>query len=221
MVSTGAGLTTATGALANQITTTGILNAIATLATTNGYLVKNGSTTEARTLTGTANQIAITNGDGTTGNPVFSLAAPVRVPTNPAFQAYNANPVVNVTGDGTTFEVTWDTESYDRGTNFADPAFTAPVTGKYLLTVKFAVIGLTTYVQSTTQIVTSNRTIKELIAFVPTSGTSCSTSIEIIVDMDAADTATYTLAVSGNGSDAGDILGAADLRNAVSGSLIC
>jgi len=48
------------------------LDAIAALGST-GYAVRTAANTWAqRTLTGTANQVSVTNGDGTTGNPVFS-----------------------------------------------------------------------------------------------------------------------------------------------------
>lgn len=51
------------------------LTNLAGLDGTAGYLVKTAAGTHTRrTLTGTAQEVAITNGDGTTGNPVFSLA---------------------------------------------------------------------------------------------------------------------------------------------------
>ena len=53
------------------------LTNLAGLDATAGYLVKTAANTHTRrTLTGTAQEISVTNGDGTTGNPVFSLAAP-------------------------------------------------------------------------------------------------------------------------------------------------
>jgi hypothetical protein len=53
------------------------LTNLASLDATAGYLVKTGANTHTRrTLTGTSQEISVTNGDGTTGNPVFSLAAP-------------------------------------------------------------------------------------------------------------------------------------------------
>ena len=42
----------------------------------------------------------------------------------------------------------------------------------------------------------------------------------IIVDMDAADTATLALVISGEGSDVVDIEGAADARTSLSGMLV-
>lgn len=52
-----------------------LLTALAALNGTPGILVQTGATSfDKRTLTGTANQIAISNGDGTGGNPTFSLS---------------------------------------------------------------------------------------------------------------------------------------------------
>ncbi len=66
------GIGTHTGGLANQLMLLGLLSNIYNVGTTNGYLVKNGSAAAARTLTGNT-QIKVTNGDGTVGDPVFSL----------------------------------------------------------------------------------------------------------------------------------------------------
>ena len=49
------------------------LSAIAGLPVTSGVLVSNGSGLVTRTVTGTANQITVTNGDGVAGNPVLSI----------------------------------------------------------------------------------------------------------------------------------------------------
>ena len=52
------------------------LTAIAALDATAGFLSKTAANTYARrTLTGTAGVLSITNGDGTVGNPVFSIDA--------------------------------------------------------------------------------------------------------------------------------------------------
>src|SRR5210317_1255233 len=131
VVDTTSGLGTHTGGLANQITTTGLLNALATLATATGLLAKNGSTVAARTLTGVANQTAVTNGDGASGNPTVGLAAIVTTSTQPAFSAYQSTPIVDVTGDGTNYDLVFDTEQYDQNGDFVPGTgtFTAPVTG--------------------------------------------------------------------------------------------
>jgi hypothetical protein len=57
------------------------LSAVAGLSTT-GLIARSGAgTATTRTITGTANQIAVTNGDGVAGNPTLSLPADVVIPT--------------------------------------------------------------------------------------------------------------------------------------------
>lgn len=62
------------------------LTAVAALDSSAGYLVMTAADTFAkRTLTGTSNQVTITNGDGTTGNPVFSLPQSIHTSATPQF----------------------------------------------------------------------------------------------------------------------------------------
>lgn len=62
------------------------LDAVAALDATAGYLVKTGAAAYARrTLTGTANQVTITNGDGTAGNPVFATPQDIHSGATPQF----------------------------------------------------------------------------------------------------------------------------------------
>lgn len=57
-----------------------LLDALDALATA-GFLVKTGASAFGRrTLTGTTNQIAVSNGSGSAGDPVFSLASPLTTP---------------------------------------------------------------------------------------------------------------------------------------------
>jgi hypothetical protein len=51
--------------------------------TANGIAVRTAAgTTAARTITGTANQVTVVNGDGVAGNPTLSLPAAVNVTTS-------------------------------------------------------------------------------------------------------------------------------------------
>jgi hypothetical protein len=78
VVDTTSGLGTHTGGLANQIMTTGLLNALAQLATiNNGLLAKSGTSVNPRTITPTANQTTVSNGDGVSGNPVVGLTSTI------------------------------------------------------------------------------------------------------------------------------------------------
>jgi len=79
------GIGTATGPLANQLIILGLLKNIYQLATTAGFISKDGSNAHARTMTGTANQVAVANGDGVSGNPTFSL--PSTIYTNISFDS--------------------------------------------------------------------------------------------------------------------------------------
>jgi hypothetical protein len=71
------GIGTHTGGLANQLYLLGILASIFQNATPTGLLAKNGSTASAVTITGTANKITVTNGDGSGGNPTLTLPATI------------------------------------------------------------------------------------------------------------------------------------------------
>lgn len=53
--------------------------------------------------------------------------------SQPAFNAYNSNSPANVTGDGTTYKVAFDTTIFDQASNFntSTYTFTAPIAGKY------------------------------------------------------------------------------------------
>ena len=76
---TSTGIGTHVGMLANQLYLLGNLASIYKLnipTPTAGFLAINGNAASALTLTGTANQIAITNPQGIAGNPVFSLISP-------------------------------------------------------------------------------------------------------------------------------------------------
>jgi len=144
VVDTTSGLGVHTGGLANQITTTGLLLAIAQLVTPVGLLAANGSTIAPVTITPVANQTSVTNGNGVGGNPTIGLAAIVTSTTQPAFSAYANAPIAAVTGDGTNYIANYNTVAYDQNSNFsAGTTFTAPVNGIYYFTYSMVLTGLT------------------------------------------------------------------------------
>lgn len=62
------------GVLLNQLIILGLLKNIYQIATASGFIAKNGSLANARTLTSSnTNRITIANGDGAAGNPLFNL----------------------------------------------------------------------------------------------------------------------------------------------------
>lgn len=101
------------------------LDAVAALDATVGYLVKTGAATYARrTLTGTANQVSVTNGDGSIGNPVFSLPQDIHTAATPTFARMTINGRIlgaqgadvasandlTLGADGNVFEITGTTQ---------------------------------------------------------------------------------------------------------------
>jgi len=127
-----------------------------------------------------------------------------------AFSAVVSSQIPNVTGNATEYPIVFNSETYDYGSNYnnATGVFTAPATGKYLLSTAVRITvgtAVTTYVA---KISTSNRDYVfyrgDTDNIRDGSGTfTCSGSF--VVDMDAADTARVTITVSGLGADTVDV----------------
>ena len=127
----------------NQLSMLGILLNLYVLGlsgTPTGFVSKNGDAVEARTLTGTTNEIDITNPAGVAGNPVFSMSAnyaPAAVPavlaTLPCFFITNNTPIANAWGDNALYTVVFDTSVVDvtSSYNVGTGVFTAPRAGNY------------------------------------------------------------------------------------------
>ena len=136
----------------------------------------------------------------------------IRNDLQPAFLCSVNGNQDDVTGDATTYTIPFATEIFDKANNFSSTTFTAPYTGKYLLT---ALINFHDTTSSHTlfnlNIITSNRAYRigngnpfnmmDVSTFLASGGS-------VIADMDAADTATVTLQVS-NGTKVIDVGGSA------------
>lgn len=139
----------------------------------------------------------------------------------PCFLAYNAATDDNQTGNAAIATVDFSTEVYDQGGDFASDTFTAPVTGRYLLTTTVLFINLTTAADTAVMnIVTSNRVYKVRLDMTDSMPSTMALSNAVIADMDASDTATITLIVTGEASDVVDIFGSSDAETQFSGCLI-
>lgn len=130
------GIQAGAGALANQLQLIGILPNIFTLgnAAATGFIVKNsaGVTAVVRTITGTTNQIAVTNGDGAAGNPNMALSPIVLNTTQPSFCAKKLNGQVLALGDNNIgFSVITGDKNFVQGGAYTPSVFTAPVDGVY------------------------------------------------------------------------------------------
>lgn len=139
---------------ANQLSLLGLVKSLYTLGQVagTGFISRNNTLSNSRTITGTANQIAVSNGDGAAGNPVISLPANV---TNSNQSSFLANSAVqsNVTGDGTNFVVPFTSVAvgptipplFNRGGNWNGAStYTAPVTGVYMVHSDLSLTGITT-----------------------------------------------------------------------------
>ncbi len=131
--------------------TTGISNAIPVVIDSSGQLGTAGGGSVITSLTGnsggavsaTGGNINV-RGDGSTiavaGNPgtsTLTISAIGGGGNSPSFFAYLFNTVSNVTGNGTVYQIIYDTLPYNLGGafNLGTSVFTAPVTGLYNFTV--------------------------------------------------------------------------------------
>jgi len=138
-------------------------------------------------------------------------------PLQPAFSAYLSSTQSNVTGDNTAYTIIFDTERFDQGSDYnnATGVFTAPVTGRYLLTTGISFDGSAGGgIECYIQIVTSNITYR--VVSIPTEarvtgfyGVSGNLiwGTGLLVDMDASDTA-YVSIASFSGSKTDTVTGA-------------
>lgn len=129
-----------------------------------------------------------------------SVAGEINYPLQPAFLAYLPSVDADQTGDGTSFtlgSVTALTEVFDQNADFATATFTAPITGRYYLGTNYMLQEMAAGTNTTNNaIVTSNNTYTLLNNANCFSGNN-SYGLGQFVDMDAADTATILIAISG------------------------
>ena len=142
------------------------------------------------------------------------IGGTLTTPSQPCFLAFNSAEDSNVTGNGTTVTVDFDSEVFDQGADFSADTFTAPVTSRYHLNTNVQLIGMTAVVadQVILTIVTSNRTYRGT-RFDLTNGlpTIIGLTLSVIADMDSGDTAIVQVVVSGEVSDVVDVEGNASI----------
>ncbi len=162
--------------------------------------------------------LSASNALGTTNVIHASTAGQINYPLQPVFFA-TMTTVTDVTGDGTNYTLLWDLEIFDVGGNLTTGVFTAPVTGRYLLSYNILVQQAVATMGRTSAFVTSNRIIRCTSDGQFTGNNEYSTCV--ICDMDASDTCTVTVALSG-GTKVVDVYGSAtsDPRSNFSGQLL-
>ena len=127
---------------------------------------------------------------GTTSHMIFDANGHITKPLQPAFSAGRSSTLTNVAIDS--FVTTnLNSEIYDVNSDFSDPNFTAPVTGKYQLSAVIYFNQLDAdagyYI---IRISTSNRVYDRVINMAGRSDENYSSyGISVLADMDASDTA--------------------------------
>lgn len=156
-----------------------------------------------------ATYLLVGNG-GSTGIAV-SDDGEVNMAAQPAFLAYNSATESDVTGAGANYSLGFDLEKFDIGSNFGEiggvGTFTAPITGKYFLSGRFDILGLTTDAAAVIPTMqTSNNNFGAESDGLSIDG-EYSTALVLVADMDANDTAIMKLQVTGIASNVVDIRG--------------
>tara|TARA_R100001230_G_C5546703_1_gene75633 strand:+ start:79 stop:582 length:504 start_codon:yes stop_codon:yes gene_type:complete len=147
-------------------------------------------------------------GEGISGVSI-SANSEITMSSQPAFSVHkNGTHQENFANDGSAVTVTWSTERFDNNNDFSSNTFTAPVTGKYLLTLVMRINTLDTvptyYIPT---IVTSNQSYRDIIDPNYASDLNYKAfKVVVVADMDASDTCTVTMQQSG-GDQASDING--------------
>lgn len=216
-----AAITALNNATANELVTVGAttteLDAESNLTFSGSALALTGTMTISSTLTMSGNvdlgSSLLVGNAGSTGIAISS-AGEVTMAAQPAVGAYNSSADDNQTGNGATATIDFDSEVYDQNADFASDTFTAPVTGRYEVHTRVSFDDATSAATAGyLSAVTSNRTWRlwnlDVGSIYGDGDVSCGGSA--IVDMDAADTMTITLKVSGESSDVNDIGGHATI----------
>lgn len=161
----------------------------------------------------------------TTQTPVYTNLGKYKASGQPAFLAYLATTATDKTGAGAVYQLGTDalTEVFDQDNNFnTNGTFTAPVTGKYMLSYQITWLGATAPTNIQAILTTSNRISNN---YWTTSAaatlTACSIGRSILIDMDANDTATVSISLIGDAGNTTDILGNAAADTFFSGYLVC
>lgn len=154
--------------------------------------------------------IAASSALGTTNVMRVATTGEINYPLQSAFLA-GSTLQSSVTGDGTTYTITYTSEIFDQNSDFdGTSTFTAPVTGRYQLSCNLCLGGLTaSHTNGICLISTSNRDYNVFTCAYGTirnSGNAIRALGSILADMDAADTCTITIQVSG-GTKVVNVLG--------------
>jgi len=162
----------------------------------------------------TNNTTAMTiNTDGSISSPVA-----------PTFHAEHSASQNNMSNSADT-TITWGVEEFDIGANFTSNTFTAPSTGKYLLSylVLTAAQDHDGSWYFMTKLITSNREYHwtyEIRSFMNTQPEFFPFHFSVVADMDASDTAHVVFRQAGGGDESTDVYGTQDHQHFFSGCMV-
>ena len=163
-------------------------------------------TLDASTLDIKSNTLA--GNGGTAGIQIDSTGA-VSMTSQPCMSAMVTATTTNVTGAGTSYTLVFGTERFDQNSDFdGTSTFTAPTTGKYLIVVTLRTSEESSMEDYILKVITSNKEYQDY--HNPTGlegGTNLIYTREavFIAEMDASDTLTIELDVTGGAGDTMDV----------------
>jgi len=144
--------------------------------------------------------LSLSGSNTLTGDVVITADGEVTMPTQPAFLGKVASQISNLSiGGASNTDIPFNTEVFDQGGNFASSVFTAPITGRYQLSLDMRLdavdSGTTDY---HFYLITSNRTIS--FSFSPRFSADANffpVVLSSLMDMDASDTAKIQYYITG------------------------
>lgn len=145
---------------------------------------------------------------GTTDTFIMTTAGERTMPLQPSFRAYLSATQNNVTGDGTSYPIIFNTEIFDQNSDYdnTNGTFTAPVTGRYLFFVNIFCQGITAAMSSYDCSLYVNSVLnsrhKKFAGSIAGDAVACST----IIPLTALDVVHVTVALGG-GTKTADVLG--------------
>ena len=152
-------------------------------------------------------------------NVTISADGEVTKAAQPAFLVFPASNQNNIAINAAT-DIVFATEVFDVGANFASNTFTAPITGKYVMSFVMYLMNLDIDTQYYSfNLITSNRTYYN--AFSPNFSADAeyqNFNFSGVLDMDASDTAKVSISIPNNGAAQADLYGDGSF---FSGALIC
>jgi len=164
---------------------------------------------------------------GTSDTFIMTAAGERTEPLQPAFYGYVGTTITNVTGDATAYTIVFGSEVYDQNADFntGTGVFTAPVTGRYKFSASVTLEGLTTsHTSLQLQLTGSNRspiTQKNNPGAIMNVSNVLTLNMDTFLDMDASDTASIQITVSGSTAVV-DVAGdASGINSMFTGVLAC